>query len=588
MVAVRQRLRTLWIRIWIRPAGRYAAALLLVVLAAGVRGILTPWLGTRSPYTLFYPPVLMSAWFGGPGPGILAIAASTVLSSLFLNPVGRLQVHDAVDIASLAAFFVVGSCLVLAAAAARRARAEATHQAARHVELLERLNAGFTILDRQWRIVYINPEGAAIVRRSAPELIGQDLRRVFEPPPQVVQSIQGVLDGGAPADFEFEMTAWGRWFDNRVFPVDEGVAVVFLDITAQKTRDADRRLLAAIVDSSDDAIISKDLHGRILSWNAAAERMYGFQASEAVGQPVSLMIPENKLDEMFEIMERIRRGERIEHHETLRRRRSGEIFEAELTVSPIRDETGRIVAASKIARDVSSRRAAEREKQRTRELFLGILGHDLRNPLNTIVASLYSLEKNAAEPVQRAAARMSRATQRMTRMIEQLLDFTRARLGEGIPLRPERAELREICTGVVEEFEALHPARVRFESDGAGAGLWDADRMAQALSNLVGNALAHGLPEEPVEVSLSSRPDGLRLEVANRGPVIPETDRAGIFEPFRRAATAGQDSSGLGLGLYIAREIVRAHGGTIDVASDSTSTRFVVRLPVAAPEPPVQ
>ena len=169
----------------------------------------------------------------------------------------------------------------------------------------------------------------------------------------------------------------------------------------------------------------------------------------------------------------------------------------------------------------------------------------------------------------------------MTRMIEQLLDFTRARLGEGIPVQRQAVDLREICSAVVEEFEAQQPSRVHFVAGGPVPGLWDPDRMAQVMSNLIGNALAHGSPEDPVEVQMSSGGGTVRLEVANRGRPIPESDRPAIFEPFRRThASAAQDSSGLGLGLYIAREIVRAHRGSIDVASDESGTRFIVELPV--------
>src|SRR6185369_11199210 len=151
-----------------------------------------------------------------------------------------------------------------------------------------------------------------------------------------------------------------------------------------------------------------------------------------------------------------RRGERVEHYEALRKTKGGRIIEVALTVSPVHDERGNIVGASKIARDITALKAAERERQRTRDMYLGILGHDLRNPLNTIVASLYTLDRVLPDDARKVLSRMARSTQRMSRMIEQLLDFTRARLGEGIILDLSAGDLRDISHAVVEELEAQH------------------------------------------------------------------------------------------------------------------------------------
>ena len=350
------------------------------------------------------------------------------------------------------------------------------------------------------------------------------------------------------------------------------------NVTDRKHAEEGRRLLAAIVSSSEDAVVSKALDGTITSWNRAAERMFGYAAEEAVGRSIRLIMPPDKQDDFLSILDRVRRGERVEHYETLRKTRDGRIIEVALTVSPIHDERGNVVGASKIARDITALKAAERERQRTRDMYLGILGHDLRNPLNTIVASVYTLDRLLPEDARKVLARMARSTQRMSRMIEQLLDFTRARLGEGISLELESADLRDISHAVVEELEAQHPRRIRFDALSV-PGKYDADRLAQAVSNVVTNALQHGAPGEPVDVRVLSRNGSGRLEVVNRGARIPDEVRASIFEPFRRAE-GSQDSSGLGLGLYIAREIVRAHGGTIEVESGDDLTTFAIELPV--------
>jgi PAS domain S-box-containing protein len=350
------------------------------------------------------------------------------------------------------------------------------------------------------------------------------------------------------------------------------------NVTERKRADEERRLLAAIVSSSEDAVVSKALDGTITSWNRAAERIFGYTAEEAVGKSIRLIMPPEKQDDFLGILDRVRRGERVEHYETLRRTKDGRIIEVALTVSPIHDERGNVVGASKIARDITAVKAAERERQRTRDMYLGILGHDLRNPLNTIVASLYTLDRALPEEARKVLPRMARSTQRMSRMIEQLLDFTRARLGDGIRLELEPADLRDISHGVVEELEAQHPQRIRFDGEPV-PGRFDPDRLAQAVSNLVTNALQHGTPGQPVDVRVLSRNGNGRLEVVNRGTPIADDVRSMIFEPFRRAEGA-QDFTGLGLGLYIAREIVRAHGGTIEVDSAGELTTFAIELPV--------
>lgn len=226
------------------------------------------------------------------------------------------------------------------------------------------------------------------------------------------------------------------------------------------------RLLASIVDSSDDAIISKDLEGRILSWNRTAERMFGYTADEAIGQSITMLLPPERADDFFAILSRIQRGEKVEHYETVRRRRDGALLEVSLTVSPIHDDSGTIIGASKIARDITAVKAAERERQRTRDLYLGILGHDLRNPLNTIMVSLYTLEKHAPEELRHVVPRISRSAKRMARLIEVLLDFTCARLGEGIPLDLRPGDLREICARLVEELGSDTPDRESWRVSG--------------------------------------------------------------------------------------------------------------------------
>jgi phosphoserine phosphatase RsbU/P len=221
-----------------------------------------------------------------------------------------------------------------------------------------------------------------------------------------------------------------------------------------------------------------------------------------------------------------------------------------------------------------------------RERFIGILGHDLRNPLNTIMVSAAVLETTmgrAEDDRQRLALqRISTSTRRMARMIDDLLDFTRARLGGGFPIQLASCDLAALCQQVTDELLGARPdARIDLSREGDCAGSWDVDRLAQVISNLTANALDHGNGDQPVSVHVDGRrQDVLRVEVVNHGPRIPPEVLPHIFEAFRRAgADTRERSSGLGLGLFIARQIVQAHGGDISIDSDDHATRFTVVLP---------
>ncbi|HVG25502.1 MAG TPA: HAMP domain-containing sensor histidine kinase [Thermoanaerobaculia bacterium] len=220
----------------------------------------------------------------------------------------------------------------------------------------------------------------------------------------------------------------------------------------------------------------------------------------------------------------------------------------------------------------------------SRELFLATLGHDLRNPLNAIVVSagLLAGAGQLDEENTQIASQMSGFANVMAGMIDDLLDFTRTRLGGGMPVSPARTDLEHLCREVLLEFRAAHPHRpLRFESSGDTTGEWDASRLRQVASNLVANAIQYGDDATPVEVFARGEESDVLLAVKNEGPSISSSALPTIFDPFFRAAeVATKHRAGVGLGLYIARQIVIAHGGTIEVTSkETTGTVFTVRLP---------
>lgn len=228
--------------------------------------------------------------------------------------------------------------------------------------------------------------------------------------------------------------------------------------------------------------------------------------------------------------------------------------------------------------DVSDRVRVEE----AREQFIAILGHDLRNPLASIVGGIDSL-RALPEPYARTVGRIARSTTRIERIIRALLDFARGRLGGGIPIAPRPCDMRLICDDVLQEIKQVFPTRmITFEGTGDLRGEWDPDRLEQVLSNLLGNAVAHGV--DPIVLTSHAEADHVVTAVHNRGLQIPDALLPTLFEPFTRATQDSTGHGGLGLGLYIASEIVRGHGGTLAVSSSAGGeTVFTFALPRTVP-----
>jgi PAS domain S-box-containing protein len=263
------------------------------------------------------------------------------------------------------------------------------------------------------------------------------------------------------------------------------------------------------------------------------------------------------------------------------RRHDGVYRHLLVRAAPVVCEDGRVEEWIGATTDITERKEAER----FRELFVGMLGHDLRNPLACIETGAgLLLQRGALSPEDaRVVERIARAGERMKRMIDQILDLTRSRLGGGIPVVPLPSELHDLVRRIVAELEAAHPGRaIRLSMSGAPRWRCDTDRLGQAISNLVGNALEHTEPPEPVDVRVAQEGPAVRIAIHNGGAPIPADLLAVIFDPFRSCPQprGKRNSRGLGLGLYISQQIVASHGGRIDVASTAEGgTTFSVVLP---------
>jgi PAS domain S-box-containing protein len=372
-----------------------------------------------------------------------------------------------------------------------------------------------------------------------------------------------------------------------------GASKIARDISLSQRLQREAFRLAAIVASSDDAIVSKDLNGIVQTWNPAAERIFGYTAEEAIGKSITMIIPEERLSEETEVLTRIRAGLSVQHFETVRRRKDGTLIDIALTVSPIRAEGGQIVGASKVARDITYQkrlRAAAENASRMKDEFLAVLSHELRTPLNTVLGYAKMLHRDEARMTPDVKARaldaLLRNADMLTRLVNDVLDTSRIVSGK----------LRlALATSAVDQFveEAVETVRPAAEAKDIQLSITlapgltvygDRDRLQQVVWNLLSNAIKFTPQGGRVSVRGWMQDGLVQIEVADSGIGIPLEHQPYIFQHFWQAdATVSREHGGLGIGLALARHLVEMHGGSIAVESPGPGRGavFTVRLPHA-------
>lgn len=357
--------------------------------------------------------------------------------------------------------------------------------------------------------------------------------------------------------------------------------------------------LAAIVDSSDDAIASKTLDGIITSWNKSAEKIFGFRAAEAIGKPISIIIPPERRSEEMEVLRRITLGERVDHFETVRVRKDGSLVEISLALSPIKDREGRVIGASKIARDITAQKRAERElnalyqeteqANRAKDEFLAMLGHELRNPLGALGNALHVLDQNVSADSNRFALDvMGRQVRNLTRLVDDILSVGRIMTGK-ILLHKTPLDLSKSVNRTLSSMRSsglFDDHNVFLDLD----AVWihgDEVRIEQILNNLVGNAVKYTPSGGRIRVSVGKEKGDAVIHVEDTGIGISEHLVPQLFELFvqgRRSLDRAE--GGLGIGLTIVRRLAELYGGSAEAVSfgPNEGSRFTVRLP-AIPAP---
>ena len=476
--------------------------------------------------------------------------------------------------------------------------------------ILESITDLFYQLDREWRFVNVNGQTEARLGIPREELIGRVFWEVF---PQAVDSMLYIrfhesMERMEPAHFEVpSKIVPGAWFEAHAYPSSSGLTVYLREITERKRAETTSRLLASIVESSDDAIISKDMNGIINSWNGGAERLFGYKAHEVIGKPITILIPPTRNNEEAAILERIRSGRSVDHYETVRRRKDGKLIDISLTISPIRDESGRIIGASKIVRDITKEKRAYEEKarllarervareeaeaaNRLKDEFLATLSHELRNPLNVVIGYSEILRRSEDVSntgfVSRAAEVIRRNALAQSQLVSDLLDLSRLQMGK-LAINHQPVSLLTIITDALETVKTeaetrkislkLNASRDPFMVDG------DPVRLGQIAWNLLNNAVKFTGAGGEITISLLAEGTGAQFVVQDTGQGIAPEFLPCVFEIFRQGdASSSRRQGGLGIGLALVKQLVELHGGVVKADSEGVGrgAKFSVWLPL--------
>ncbi len=484
--------------------------------------------------------------------------------------------------------------------------------------------------DERGDVTGMNDVAERLTGWSPPQAIGRPVEEVIallsEGTGQSRRNpVRQVLQSGTPMTLESDTLLLSR--DGRRIPIDDSVApirvadehtagavMVFRDVTARRQFEAEReaqdriaRELAAIVETSDDAIVSKDLESIIRSWNHGAERIFGYTADEMIGRSIRTIIPEERWSEEDEVLLQLRQGNRVDHFETIRRRKDGTNVHVSLTISPIRSAAGIVVGASKIARDITERRHAEavRAQSLERELaaraeierasrlkddFLAVLSHELRTPLNAVMGYAQLLLTGAVAPDASAHAlhAIQRNAQAQARLVESLLDLSRVLAGK-LELNAEALDLSSIIELAV---DAVTPDALKKQISVQVAGaesvrvFADGPRLQQVFWNLLSNAIKVTPIGGTVIVELTRTEGQAVIRVSDNGRGISGSLLPFVFDRFKQGeGESPRSRTGLGLGLALVRELVHAHQGSVtaESAGEGRGSTFTVRLPLMLP-----
>jgi len=592
----------------IRKVNRYLFAVFIVTVAAALRIWPLELLASKLAWLTFYPAVMIAAIYGGLLAGLLATGlACFTVAFLWSLLVATPFINNQSDWIGMSVF--AGTCLMMSgvAEAMLRAKKDAESTTASLKDNETRLRAlfntsaiGIVVIDERGRIEEFNPVSEAIFAYAKDEVIGQNVNMLMPEPyrSEHDNGLKNYLTGGPAKIIGMEREVLAKRKGNATFPMQLNVGeaklgsrCVFVgfvqDISKRKEIESVSRHFEAIVQSSDDAIMSKTLEGIVTSWNAGAESMFGYRAADMIGSPMLKLFPPEWGDEEKRLLEQISLGHRVSHFETVRIRKDGSPIDVSVTLSPIFDEIGNVIGVSKIARDITQSKQLERElniaKQaaeaanRSKGEFLANMSHEIRTPMNAIIGLTRLASETELTPKQQDYLhKIQVSSQALLGILNDILDLSKIESGR---MDIERIEFDPtlMLQGVSDLFIAKAEEKgleifLDIAPEIPLTVIGDPLRIQQILSNLVSNSIKF-TPKGEIHVRMElveNRGDDLllRLNVRDTGIGINETAIEHLFQPFSQAdASITRKFGGSGLGLAISKQLVELMGGSINVSS---------------------
>ncbi len=559
--------------------------------------------------------ILLVALGWGAGPSVVALLVGTVLLIFFVfPPTFSLSFGQSSDVIELCLYVVVGLTISILASNTERSRRTSEQLRLRLDTIIDAIPDSIVLYDLQGRRIQQNRVAREMGNAENPPLSVEEMpgqlairRAGGEPFPfealPLVRALKGETVIGTELLYRVPVKQRDRLVLVSAAPLHapssktiEGAVTITHDLTEQKVAEEARRQLAAIVLSSSDAIIGKTLDGTIISWNTAAERMYGYTAEEIVGKPITLLFPQDRQDEFSAIMEHIKRGERLDHYETMRVRKDGTILNVAVTVSPIKDVAGEIIGASAIARDISEQKRLQAELWKSKQQlevilenkdeFISMASHELKTPLTSLKGFTNVLQRRLAqqgdEQILHYLSRMDFQLYKLTKIINDLLDISKMQAGQ-LSFQKEPFEFDSLIQETVEDLQAATLSHhFLIEGKTGKQILGDKDRLEQVFINLLTNAVKYSPQADKVLVSLLCTQEEAIVGVKDFGIGIDESYHHKIFERFYQVTDPEEKTyPGLGMGLYISKEIVDRHHGRMWVESrKGEGATFFVALPL--------